>query len=323
MKSFLYLSLICALALGLTIELKLNKKTAPERRVPYILNSYQKEVKSHFNKPENANLLMSFLFGAKQGISPHTKKVFEKNNLSFLLTPSGIHLASFFLIISFFLNRFLTKKKKKWAMICILTAMFLLPTPANIKRLSLVRLGFHARPFFKKRISSIQLLWIVFVISFLLGHYFKNPLSYLMSLLYIGTFFTLTEQSRMKVFLALFSNQIIIALYLGNKISFFSVFTSVAGVTLFTFIQPLFILYFCTFWIYPSNWIEPVIQLLLNIIKISAKLINGTFTSSSIFLLLTIWVLLFLKHGKLKYVLFALFLFLHTNSAMNPSLFSS
>jgi hypothetical protein len=322
MKSFLYLSLFCTLALGLTIEFKLNKKPTSERRVPNILNSYQKKIKSHFKRPENANLLMSFLFGAKQGISPHTKAAFEKNNLSFLLTPSGIHLASFFLIIGFFLNRFLSKKKRKWTMIFILSAMLLLPTPANIKRLSLVRLGFHTKTFFKKKISSIQLLCIVFGISFLLGHYFNNPLSYLMSLLYIGTFFTLSEQSRMKVFLALFSNQILIALFLGNKISFFSVFTSVAGVTFFTFIQPLFILYFCTFWIYPSNWIEPVIQLFIRMLKISALSISGTFTSASVFLLIAVWILLFVKNSRSKLVLFAISFLIHTNTSMSPCLFS-
>jgi len=321
MKSFLILTLFCAFALGLTVELKLNKKTVAEQRVPFVLHRYQENIKASFKRPENANLLMSFLFGAKQGISPHTKKAFEKNNLSFLLAPTGIHLASFFLLVGFFLKRFLSRKKRKWITMTLLSAMFLLPTPENIKRLSLMRLGFHGKAFFKRRISSTHLLAIAFGFSFLLGHYSNNPLSFLISLLFIGTFFTLGEQSRATLVLALFSNQILLAIFLGNKISLFSVFTSMAGVFLFGFLQPAFIIYFCTFWIYPTNWVEPIIQVFVRTLKTSATLINGTFTSSSIFLLLAIWMLLFLKKKRGFYLLFSLLLLLHTNTSMTPCFF--
>lgn len=321
MKSFLILSLFCAFALGLTVEFKFNKKPIKDRRAPFILHSYQENIKNHFKRPENANLLMSFLFGAKQGISPHTKKAFEKTNLSFLLSPSGIHLTCFFIVFGFLINRFVSKKKNKLIKMALLILFLLLPTPQNIKRLSIIRLGAHAKPFLKKRISLHKFLILSFGISFLLGHYFQNPLSYLLSLLFIGTFFLLSEESRVTILLALFSNQILINLFLGNKISLFSVFTSVIGVSLFTLIQPVFIMYFLTFWIYPSNWVEPLISLFVKILKLTSIAINGTFTSSSIFLLLAIWCLLFIEKHPKKISFFALFLLLHCNTSMAPCFF--
>ena len=87
--------------LGTTVQLGLQSTPIAPRATPSFLVNYKAQIKEHFKKPENANILFSFITGNKTGISPHTKKAFKKVNLGFLLTPSGIHFSALFIFVSF------------------------------------------------------------------------------------------------------------------------------------------------------------------------------------------------------------------------------
>ena len=321
MKNYFVLCLLTALFMGVATEYKLHLNNRPTVRVPAFISHYGQDVRSSFKRPEYGNLLMSFLLGVKQGISPQTRKAYEMNGLSFLLSPSGVHLTSFFLLLSFVLKRFVTSSKLKWIKISVLFLLLILPTAQNLKRLALLRILFHAKTLWGKKLSTSIILLTVFFISFCLGHYFESPYSFAISFLYIGTFFLFTDQSRFKFILALFANQILIGVFLGSKVSIFSVLTSLVGVFIFSFIQPLCLVYFFTFWFCKVNWIEPIINLFTLTLKFSMKMLTGTFTSTSFFLLLAIWALIHLNNHKQRSLIFMILLLFHTNTSMTPCLF--
>ena len=321
MKNYLFLIVLTALFMGLATEYKLHLKSRPSTRVPQFLGHYVQNVKSSFKRPEYGNLLMSFILGVKQGISPQTRKAYEATGLSFLLSPSGIHLTSFFLLLSFALKHFVSASKRKWIKLSFLFFILISPTAQNLKRLAFLRLFFHAKYNWKKKVSSTTLLLSVFLCSFCLGHYFESPYSFSISFLYIGTFFLFTDQSRFKFLLALFANQILIGLFLGTKVSFFSVLTSLIGVFIFSFLQPLCLIYFLTYWLCRINWLEPFIHLFTSTLKLSMVALTGTFTSTSLFLLLATLALIHTKHSKQRTCLFMIFLLFHTNTSMTPCLF--
>ena len=320
MKHYFLLSIFSVFAMALTVELKLNQIRPAEKKVPIIFRDYQINIKEKFNKPENANLLFSFLMGTQQGISPHTREAFKACNLNFLLSPSGVHLGGFFLVAGFFLKRFSHRGIRRGVKFGLLAACLMLPNYEAIHRLAILRFGFSIKFLAKLKISSEQILMITFIISFCLGHYFNSPFGYLFSLLYIGTFFFIGDRPKGILVLAFFANQVMIALFMGSKVSFLATLCGLVGVFIFSFLYPLILIFFATFWIFSFNWIEPLIQLYLICLKFGAHYLNGTFTSSSPFLLLAIWSLLFIKR---KNVAVAVCLLLHSNSAMTPSLFSS
>ncbi len=65
MKHYFLLSIFSVFAMALTVELKLNQIRPAEKKVPIIFRDYQSNIKEKFNKPENANLLFSFLMGTQ------------------------------------------------------------------------------------------------------------------------------------------------------------------------------------------------------------------------------------------------------------------
>ncbi len=320
MKLYFQLCLFSALAMALTVEFKLNAVRPAEKRVPVIFRDYQASIKETFLKPENANLLFSFLMGTQQGISPHTRAAFKACNLNFLLSPSGVHLGGFFLLAGFFLKRIGHRGFRRGLKLGLLTACFMLPNYEAIHRLALLRFGFNIKFMAKLKVTSEQILITTFILTFFLGHYFSSPFGYLFSLLYIGTFFFLGDRPKALLVLALFANHVLIALFLGSKVSLMATLCGLVGVFAFSLLYPLLLIFFATFWLLSINWIEPIISLYVTGLKFTAHYLNGTFTSSSIFLLLALWSLLFLRRKNLA---FAMFLLLHSNSAMTPSIFSS
>lgn len=322
MKSYMRLSIGIALLLGIIVQLGWTENKLPESRIPYVFAKYSSEIKSSFRRAEYGNLFFAFIFGVKQGISPETRNAFKKNNLGFLLSPTGIHLSGLFLLLNFFLNRFTNKKGKKRVKIFLLTLLLFIPNQDSLKRLAFLRLSFQLRGLTKRKISSSHVFLFVLIVSFCAGHFFHSPLGFLISIFYIGTFFFVSEENRFRLFVILFANQILLAIFLGNKVSFLSVICGATGILFFTFLFPACLTFFSLYWIIPVNWIEPMINIYVYLLKQSASFINGTFTSASIFLLISVWCLLHLNEWKIARAGFIMCLFLHTNTAMTPSFFA-
>lgn len=321
MKFFLFISLLTALLLGTTIQLGLQKTPVVTKPIPQFLARYKAKIKDHFKRPENANILFSFITGNKNGISPYTKKAFKKLNLSFLLSPTGIHFSALFVFIAFFLRKIKTKWIRYITKASIVSSVFLFPNFESLKRLGILRLLFQLKFLAKIKISLEIIFFLTFFLSFIFGQYKISPLGFIFSFAFLGTFFSLRDYSKFILILGLFSTQLILALFIGDKVSLLSIPCGLFGSFLFTFLFPVFVLFLLTYWAIPINWIEPVLRLYVVSIQTTSKLLNGSFTSSSIFLIFAIWLLMFQKASPGKYVGFGLLLFLHTNTAMNPVIY--
>lgn len=323
MKFFLFISLLTAILLGVTIELGLQKVPVATRPIPAFLIKYKSQIKEHFQKPENANILFSFVTGNKNGISPYTKKAFKKVNLSFLLSPSGIHFSALFVFVAFFLKRIKIKWVRSLAKVSFISSVFLFPHFESLKRLGVLRLLFQFKFLSKIKISLETIFFLTFILSFIFGQYKASPIGFIFSFAFLGTFFSLRNSSKIILILGLFSTQLILGLFMGDKVSLLSIPCGLFGSFLFSFLFPIFVLFLLTFWLIPINWVEPILRLYITGIQMTAKFLNGSFTSSSIFLIFAVWILMFHRTSTRKYVAFCLLLFLHTNTAMNPVIYYS
>lgn len=323
MRFYFRLLAFTAVLLTITVETRMNAIRPPTQNVPALFRQYQASIKNQFIKPENANLLFGFMFGAQQGISPHTRKAFEVNNLSFLLSPSGIHLGAILLIVSFFLKNTIRRKWRKKIQLILLSFIFFLPHQEALKRIIFLKYGFYLKFIVKSKIRPENILLLCFVLAFICGHYFKSPLGFIFSFLYIGTFFSMADRPKSVLLMALFINQILLAIFLGNKVSLLSVISGFAFASLFSALYVLCFVFFSTYWFFPINWIEPFIQFYVHLLKYAKILITPNLTSSSLFLFLAAITLLVNVRTQRGKILFALFLLLHTNTAMTPAIFSS
>lgn len=322
MRFFLIVSFLTAFMLGTTVQLGLHSTPVATKPIPPFLARYKNQIKEHFNKPENANILFSFITGNKTGISPHTKKAFKKVNLSFLLSPSGIHFSALFVFVTFFIKKFKNKWMRSFLKFITVSSVFFLPNFESLKRLGILRILFQFKFFSKMKISLEVIFFITFFISFLCGQYKSSPVGFIFSFAFLGTFFSLRDHSKVMLICGLFSTQLILALFLGDKVSLLSIPVGLLGSFLFTLLFPLLVLFLLTFWMIPINWGEPLLKFYITGIKFMAKALNGSFTSTSIFLIFAIWLLMFHKNSPPKYVALSLLLFLHTNTAMNPVIYS-
>lgn len=313
MKFFITVNLLSVFLLIMSAEMRAKSVSLPNKKIPTFLKDYKEKIKNSFKKPENANVLFSFITGDKSGISPHTKKAFKKVNLSYLLSPSGIHLSGFFFFFAFIIKKSKIKKLKR-----ILTLFFFLthlffPLSDSIKRLSLFKIFKQS-----KRLNCSYLFFLIFIVSFLIGDFSKSPLGFIYSFIFLGTFLSLREHPKGILILGIFSTQLILGIFLGEKVSLLAIPIGLFFSFLFTFIFPILILFLMSFWIVPINWGEGIIQSFIFIIKVFSKLLNGSFTSSSIFLIAAIWILLSVNFSYKKIFCFSILLFLHTNTAMTP-----
>lgn len=223
MKFFVIISLFSALLLGITIQSGLQKTLPLPRKIPAFLQNYKRLVKNSFQRPETANILFSFITGDKNGISPYTKKSFKKVNLSFLLSPSGIHLTGVLFILVFFMKKIKNTWIKKITHFTFLSSLFFLPLSDSIKRLSILRILLKIKFLAKLKISLEHIFILTFLIAFLAGDYQHSPLGYIYSLIFLGTFFSLKNFSRFTLIMGLFSTQLILGLFMGEKVSLLSI----------------------------------------------------------------------------------------------------
>lgn len=319
MKFFLFISIFSALMLFGSKPFN-QKEKAPKRVLPEFITDMHRDFKDQFQYPQNANILWAFMTGEKRGISPKILKSFNKLEIGFFFSPSGIHLSGFLAMIFYLLKKIKNKNKKitritKWI---FLIAAFSLPYLA-IKRIVILRILYLSQMFLKKRISIEILFLLTFLISFGLGHFSESPLGFILSFLYMGTFIALRDQSRSTIILGLFSSHLLIAFFSGSEVSLVSLLLNLPLIAIFAFLLPAFYFYFLTFQWIDFNWIELIVRIFILSVHWTAKLTNGTLVSSTVFLIMAAWIIL-LKKQK-RYLV--LFLLLHGNVAISPAFFYS
>ena len=133
---------------------------------------------------------------------------------------------------------------------------------AFIRSLSLrtfVRVKFK----FKIKLNIEIMTLLIFIISFAMGHYHASPLSFVMSFAFLGTFICLRDYGKIHLILGLSIIQLIINLFLAQKVSIISIAIGLMAVFIFKYLFMLIIIYLISFYLYPSNWIEPLIKLFM------------------------------------------------------------
>ena len=323
MKFFLFIACFTALLHGLVPLMGLQEVVPRPKSTPQFLKGYQAKVKERFKKPENANVLFSFITGNKNGISPYTKKAFKRTNLSFLLSPSGLHLSILIMILLYPLNKFKNKIIKRTAKIMLLPSLFFLPEFYSLQRSSLLRLLFQFKFIAKLRVTLEHIFLLTFLGSFLLGHFHRSPMGFIYSFAYLGIFFSLREYPKIMLIAGLFSIQLVLALFSGEKASLLSIPFGLLGSFIFSLLFPLLLLFLSSFWFLDLNWGEPLIRAFILTIQFASKNLQGTFTSSSLFLIIAVWVLMWAKSSRVKYFTLAIFLFWHTDVAMTPAIWTN
>lgn len=317
MRFFAFITLISAILLFLSKPFDHRIKPL-KKEIPALLKSQQKNFKASFTGPQNANIAWAMLTGEKFGISPKITQDFKDLELNFFFSPSGIHLAALLTLIVFFIKKLIPNKLLKILQWGLLTWALFLPFLA-IKRIIFLRLMIMSQGLFKRKFPIEILFLCTFAIAFLLGHFRESPLGYILSFLYIGTFISLKDKSRIILILGLFSSHLLVSFFSGNEVSFLSLIFDLPIITLFSFLLPFVFLYLFTFKIICFNWLEGAIRLFVLTVHWGAKLTHGTFMSSTLFLMIAIWIILLRK--KKRYLLIALLL--HGNVATPPCFFYS
>lgn len=293
----------------------------PETKsTPYFMRNYQERIKESFKKPENANVLFSFITGNKGGISPYTKKAFKRTNLSFLLSPSGIHLSAFFMILFYPFKKSKNKILKRAIKFFILPCAFFLPEYNSLQRSAILRLLLQFKFTAKLRLSLEHIFFMTFIVAFLSGHFHRSPLSFIYSFAYLGVFFSLRDYPKIMLIAGFFSIQLLLGLFSGEKVSLLAVPIGLFGSFVFTMLFPVLLLFLASFWIIDLNWAEPLIRGFIVAIQFISKNLQGSFTSSSLFLILGVWTLMWMKNSNKKYATLTFLFVLHTNTAMSPVL---
>lgn len=301
MQNYKRVTLISLFFLVIIVILKPEGPQVP-LHLPQWLQGLHQNLLTHFTHPQNAHFLFAILTGDKKGLSGCLLKDMNTLNLRFLLSPTGLHLTGFL---------FFFKKGKN--RIPIYLACWLLPGFYSLKRLALLRF----MTLFKKGITQIDRFYLTFFISFCCGHFFKSPLGFTYSFLLIGTFFSLNQMSFIEAFLAIAASHLVISFFSGDDFSFLALVFTLVLVQCFSLLLPLFFFFVFSFYITPSHWIEPFIRFFIVLIHYAAKFSNGTFLTSSLMLLCTLWILLL---GKNKWWL-VLCLLLHAELVHSPAIY--
>ena len=318
MKFFIFISLSGALLLGITLHKGWKKSDQATKNLPIFIENYRQKIADSFERPENVAILFSFIKGDKNHLSPYTKNAFKKLNLSYLLSPSGIHFSALLFFVGFFLKKIKSKKLKYLSQVSVLLLPLYFSSYEAIKRLSLLRLLFKGKFLTKSKVTVEIIFLVTFLISFLTGSFSRSPLGFIYSYIFLGTFFSLRNFSKITLILGLFSSQLIVALFMGDKVSLLSIPLGLIFSFLFSLIFPILLLFISSFWMIPYNWVEPVIRVFVLTVHYSAKFLNGSFTSSSLFLIAAIWCLMMMVYSKKKCIAILILIFLHTNTAMTP-----
>ena len=185
--------LICAISLILFIF-------APK------VNYYSRT--SSFPSLRISPLARAYFLGDKSQLRSPQKKVHKSLNLQHLMTPSGLHLSALLYFVGFFTKR----SSIFFGILCaLITLVFPLAGFSSLKRMIIFGLF---KNFPLRKFSLAQCFWLTFSLTFALGMFHQNPLSFTLSFLFLGAL--LSAQYRLHSFLILFFAQALVSSWLAK-----------------------------------------------------------------------------------------------------------
>jgi hypothetical protein len=200
------------------------------------------------------------------------KQSLRNLGLIHLLTPSGLHLSSLFILI------------KKWRIlypICLFSLF--LPGLYSLKRVAIIK---TFRSFLPLKVSFI----LSFCIDLLFGNFINSPISFSLSFLFLGIIIFI----RKNLWLHFFIGQMIVSLFFEQSISILALFISPLLTFIFSCAFPwLLMSYFTSFGLGFSAWF--IKKFLWIVSKSDILLIEPSFILILAFILIKRkWSLLFL-----------------------------
>lgn len=316
MKNYLFVLIITTFALLIT---PLHQKTGSRGLrlyLPSYLQNYHAEMKNTFQRADNANLIFAFVTGMKEKVSYKTKKKFQDAYVGFVLNPSGLHWAIFFLFFNPLFSRIKQKKMKFLIKQFFTIAPFFFLPFLSLKRLSLLKFLMSNKYYFHIKCSN---KWLYLITAFLtIDHYFINPLSYIYSFAILGTLFSMKNESKGKLLMSLFATQTLLNLFILGHISLFGFLLSFLLVFLFEILFFFIIIYYFLFYFTSLNWIEFFIQKYVEFLQFSTKISVITKWNADLNLFLILLLFVFLKPSKMRIFLLVILFMTLSPLALTP-----
>ncbi|WP_084710395.1 ComEC/Rec2 family competence protein [Bacteriovorax sp. BAL6_X] len=227
------------------------------------------KTKTSFNKKHDFYFYRSVLTGQKWGLDKELKRKLTHLNLLHLMTPSGLHLSSLFLIFYFLRRRYPRLSNLVELTLC-LGFYFFLPGYYSFRRVALIRSFFILNKTRETNYSKMQIFIFFLVTDFFFGTYRYSPLSFYLSTLFLGLIFSIKEYRIYKMYLLFFVAQLFIAHKFTGVIYPATIILSPLLTSIFTLIYP--ILFFNLFFIEYFNYAQWFISAYTELIKLSYDL---------------------------------------------------
>jgi hypothetical protein len=293
-------------------------RPSPRKREPLVFLPPKGALIDSFETARNGRVFWGFLTGDKDAISPKLKNQFNLMELGFLFSPSGLHLSGFLLLLFFLSKKVMPKKVFSTFKTAVTFICYFLPS-LSIKRIVILRLLIFFKARFKMNWRIESLFFVTFLLSYFLGHYSLSPAGFVMSFLFMGTFISLRDQSRLMILLGLFSAHLLLSAFNGESVSLPALIVDIPLLSFFTLIMALSGPYLLSFRLVSFNWMEYLIQSFLWLVKKSSKLVIGTHMHASLFLLLGLGIYFYKRDKRFLVASFVL----HAGLANSPSFFVS
>lgn len=214
-----------------------------------------RSVKQSFENKATFYFYRSVVTGQKWGLDKSLKKKLSHLNLVHLMTPSGLHLSSLFLIF-FLLRRKYPRLSNFIELPLCLGFYFFLPGYYSFRRVALIR-SFFILNTLRGTNYSKGLIFIFFLLTdYFFGTYRFSPLSFYLSTLFLALIFSIKEFRVYKMYLLFFVAQLFIAHKFSGVMYIATIVLSPLLTTIFTFIYPFIFLnlFFINYFNY-SQWI--------------------------------------------------------------------
>lgn len=231
------------------------------KQQPYLLTKLHLYLRLSYDDLELADLHLSYVSGVKSSLDKATKTIHEKLHLLHLFTPSGLHLAGFYLLLSPLL-KFLGRKRSFPLKVLLCLLPLGLPGLYSIKRISLVKLGHLVRHKFSlENFSSLKIFYLTFLLDFIFGSYSHSPLSWILSFLFLGTLLSLGGSAPFCIPFALLTAQAIASTFIEQDFNLLGGLLGILLSTLFTLVFPLLLLNSLSLFMVSWNYSEFVLKI--------------------------------------------------------------
>ncbi|MFG1500161.1 ComEC/Rec2 family competence protein [Halobacteriovorax sp. XZX-3] len=227
------------------------------------------KTKAAFHKKSEFYFYRSVLTGQKWGLDKEFRRKLSHLNLLHLMTPSGLHLSSFFLIF-YLLRRKYPKVSNFIELVLCLGFYFLLPGYYSFRRVALIRSFFILNRMRETNYSKLQIFIFFLITDFFFGTYRYSPLSFYLSTLFLALIFSIKEFRLYKMYLLFFVAQLFIAHKFTGIIYPATIVLSPLLTSIFTLIYP--ILFLNLFFIDYFNYAQWFISAYTGLIEISYDL---------------------------------------------------